>query len=294
VNDLATNPQGDGAVAPAAETEVIEPVKNPETETDVEAKPESQAAEDDSDEVEHDGRKYRVPKALKGAFLMHADYTRKTQEVAEQRRSLEERNTAFAQQEAAVREHLQDVARLVAISEQIAQFEHADWNALRASAPDQAQDLWFQYQQMLNARNIVERELQAKVTNRAQELQRHAAKRFDEGRAVLQRDIKDWSPELAGKMTEFAVREFGLTPNEVNSVSDPRLVKLLHRAYLGDQAIRKATASAKLAAQEGLKPPAQVGNGASSNARKPTDASGDRLSADEWMRQRNEQLRKNR
>ena len=41
--------------------------------------------DDDSEEVEHEGQKYRIPKALKSALMMNADYTRKTQEVAEQR-----------------------------------------------------------------------------------------------------------------------------------------------------------------------------------------------------------------
>lgn len=36
---------------------------------------------DDTEEVEHDGQVYRIPRALKGAFLMHGDYTRKTQEL---------------------------------------------------------------------------------------------------------------------------------------------------------------------------------------------------------------------
>ena len=292
MNDLATNPQGEGAIAPEAATEVTAAIKTADSEPEVEAKPQGQTAEDDTDEVEHEGQKYRVPKALKGAFLMHADYTRKTQDVAEQRRALETHQTAIGQQAAMLQDHAHDISRLVALNDQIAAFDKVEWASLRQSHPEQSQDMWFHYMQLQDARNKMAGELQTKVNNRTLELQRQSAKRLDEARAILQRDIKDWSPELAGKLVEFGARELGFTPQEISGVSDPRLIKLLHRAFIGDQAVKKAAAAAKLAAQEGLKPPAQVGGSASSNARKPTEASGDRLSADEWMRQRNEQLRK--
>ncbi len=306
MNDLATNPQGEGDSARAAAevTETSADARNAnaedptntadETEVATEAGKPGQPAADDTDEVEHDGQKYRVPKALKGAFLMHADYTRKTQEVAEQRRALDERQSTIGQQAQLLQEHAQDISRLIALNDQIAQFDKVEWAGLRQSHPAEAQDLWFSYMQLQDARNKALGALQAKVTNRTQELQRQTAKRFDEGRAILQRDIKDWSPDLAGKLTSFGVKELGFTPEEISAVSDPRLIKLMHRAYLGDQAIKQAAAAAKLKAQEGVLPPGQVGFRASSNTRKPTDASGDRLSADEWMRRRNDQLRTSR
>jgi hypothetical protein len=71
----------------------------PEAEAAPEQQPEPAAPLDDFEEIEYgEGQKYAVPKALKGAFLMQADYTRKTQELAEQRRTF-----AREQQEAAER-----------------------------------------------------------------------------------------------------------------------------------------------------------------------------------------------
>jgi hypothetical protein len=51
--------------------------------------------EQETEEIDFNGEKHRIPKALKGAFLMQADYTRKTQEIAERGRSLEDRETAL-------------------------------------------------------------------------------------------------------------------------------------------------------------------------------------------------------
>ena len=52
---------------------------------------------DDGEEIEHEGRKYLVPAALKPLLLMQADYTRKTQEVAEQRRAVQAERQALHQ-----------------------------------------------------------------------------------------------------------------------------------------------------------------------------------------------------
>ena len=51
-------------------------------EDDAETQPE------DDEEVEYEGKTYKVPKELKGALMKNADYTQKTQEVAEQRKSV--------------------------------------------------------------------------------------------------------------------------------------------------------------------------------------------------------------
>jgi hypothetical protein len=63
------DPAGQSDQAPDEEGEAIDPAE-------------------DGEEIEHEGRKYLVPKALKPLLLMQADYTRKTQEVAEQRRAV--------------------------------------------------------------------------------------------------------------------------------------------------------------------------------------------------------------
>ena len=41
----------------------------------------------ETEEIEHQGQVYRIPAALKGAFLRQADYTRKTQALADDRRA---------------------------------------------------------------------------------------------------------------------------------------------------------------------------------------------------------------
>ena len=62
------------------------------TETLDEANPEGEAEESEPEttETEIDGVKYTIPAALKDSFLMQGDYTRKTQELAAERKALDE------------------------------------------------------------------------------------------------------------------------------------------------------------------------------------------------------------
>jgi len=59
-----------------------------------------------------------------------------------------------------------------------------------------------------------------------------------------------------------------------------------------DQMMRKAAATARAAEAEGVKPLPQVGNSASATRWSPTDKASDKSSTAEWMRRRNEQLRR--
>jgi len=280
--ELATDVAG-GEVLPESES-VIPPTD------EVPAEQETTPAE--FEEVEHDGKTYKIPRPLKGALLMQADYTRKTQEVAEQRRQHEERVKAFEAGQKTHAEHLSDLARVVAYNDAIAQFEKADWPQIRASNPQLYNDLWFQYQQTKESRDKTVLALQQKVAERNSNAQRESANRIEEARAALARDITDWSPELAGKLNQFAV-SLGFTPEEVGQVTDPRIVKLLHAAYAGNQAKSMQAASQKAASVEAAKPLSTVG-GASPARVKAADSASDKLSTDEWLRRRNAELKHKR
>src|SRR6185437_1059404 len=86
--------------------------------------------------------------------------------------------------------------------------------------------------------------LQNKVQERNSKAQLEQARRLEEARAALARDIRDWSPELAGKLSQFAIAQ-GFTADELRQVTDPRVIKLLHAAWVGNQLQLKSAAAAK-------------------------------------------------
>ncbi|WP_207483145.1 hypothetical protein [Arenibaculum pallidiluteum] len=244
--------------------------------------------EDDTDEVEHEGQKYRLPKALKGALMMQADYTRKTQEVAETRRALEQRERTLAQQAQALGQDFQERARLVALDDEIERYRAVDWQQLEAEDPARAQSLWRQYQQVKEARQELAGHLLQREQQRSEETQRERARRLQEAQDVLAREIRGWGPELQEKLTEFGTRQ-GYRPDELAGVEDPRAVRILHLAWIGQQLLEKQIAAAKDPPAPQAVPVTQVGRGRTPATRDP-----ERMGIEDWMRHRNAQLERRR
>ena len=288
MTDLATNPQGaaDARVLGAEGVDALQGADDFDLHAADEALDDQDSPEDGEEEfedIEHDGRRHRVPKALKDAFLRHADYTRKTQELAEQRRALE---THVAQQAHAQQAHLADLARLVALNDQVQTLEQIDWPALEREDPARAQSLWRQYSQLKDGRDDLIGRVGWMDEQRALEAQRQAARRVEDGHAVLARDIRDWSPEVANRLSDFGRREFGFSEQELASVDDPRMIKVLHLAFVGDQTLKKQAAASRLAQNQAARPASQVG------ANSPAGKNPDRMSIDDWMSFERERLRK--
>jgi len=232
-----TAPELAASGASAAETETLE------TEGD-EAERLAAEAEDDSEEVEHDGQKYRVPKALKGALLMQSDYTRKTQEVAEQRKALEAEQQRVVQQAQTMQASIREYAQLTHLDEQIQNYSKVDWAAFSQNDPVAAQSEWIRFSQMKDARQGLAGHIQNKERQMASDAERETAKRTEEARAVLAREIPDWSPELAQKLGDFAVSK-GIPAARLATVTNPADVKILRLAWLGQQLIDKQRAAVK-------------------------------------------------
>lgn len=226
------------------------------------------AAVDDLEDVEHDGKQYKIPKELKSALMKNADYTRKTQELAESRQQIE------AEREG-MKEDMQDHGRLYFVTDRLQQFEQVDWNDLSNREPAEAQRLWIQYSQLKDAKAKLESHIYSKQEQRKIDAQHANAKQLDEGRASLAKDIKGWSPELAVKLGEFAKSE-GWTKNELDRIT-PHQVKSLHRAYISDQLIKKQKPEQEQ--KEQAKPVPQLSSGMSKVRKSPTDMTDAEFSA---------------
>src|SRR5262245_1558894 len=81
---MLDDPEGAGQQGEGAAGE--EPEEQPEQEAEVEGQ-----GNDELAEVEIDGKTYLVHRDLRDGYLRHGDYTRKTQDLANQRRDHEAR-----------------------------------------------------------------------------------------------------------------------------------------------------------------------------------------------------------
>ena len=221
---------------------------------------------DDSEEIEFNQKQYKLPKDIAVAVKdMQKDYTVKTQSLAEQRKTFESQ-AQFHQA------HIQEIAEVVALNKQLDEFKKVDLFALSETDPVKAQQLMFYKSGLEEQRNVLAQSISQKQQNLALEKQQEIAKRIEESESVLRREIKDWSPELESNLQQFAVSKLGFDVDDVkSSKADPRLYKLLHLAYVGNQIIQKQPAKPKIVQQ--AKPVTTLKSGGDKSLRNPKDMS---------------------
>jgi hypothetical protein len=241
--------------------------------------------EDSEDEAEEtiewqeDGKTFKVPAALKDHLLRQGDYTRKTQELAAERKELGALKESIQK---AGEAEINAKAQMVAIDAAIQQYEGINWEALEAQNPQNAARLWRQYSQLGQAREQATKDYTSAVETRGIETQQEAAKRIEQGLAELQRDIPGWSVERAQQLAAFGVEQFGFTRENVESIDDPKIIKMLNYAFLATKQ------KPKQQAQPALQPAAKVRGGTST----PKTGLDDRLSTEEWVKRRNAQAKR--
>jgi hypothetical protein len=227
------------------------------------------------EEVEYEGKKYALPPELKDAILRQADYTRKTQELAQTRQQAEQ---TFAQQQARIeaeRANIQAVARLTALDERLQQYAGVDWDSLSQSNGELAQREFMKYQQLKDSRQQFVAQIQQHEGQRAMQEQQETAKQLQEANEALSREIKGWSPDYAQSLREVA-KSLGAKEEQLNGIREPWIVKALHAQKVLAEMTKKAGAAAPAVA---AKPVRTISGG---NAKATVDP--DKMSIEDWMR----------
>jgi len=203
-----------------------------EAETQVDA-----VATDDSGlaELEWDGAKYQVPVKLKDAFMRNEDYTRKTQDLAEQRKSVDQLReiSQTKQMDAIFADTIQpDMQQIAMIDAYLAQVAKIDLSNMGMEAV---------FRQKMEIDNLKERKTEIKQSISEKRAQ------FNQSVADRIKDLRGKSRELAAKsiqgfneQTEAEVRKFasgeGLAEPEIDNVLlDPRSMKILWKAMQFDK-----------------------------------------------------------
>ena len=240
--------------------------------------------DEEFEELELEGKKYRVPAALKSNFMMQADYTRKTQELAEQRREVAERQRAIAHQAEVAESLVEDRANLRAHDASLEQFANLDWGRLFDENPTEAQKLDFQFRRLKEQREQIARGIAQKVHQSTEAAQRETARAAQESARILQQSIPEWGPQLQQKLRGYAQAQ-GYDEAELGDVTDHRAISILRKAMLYDEI--KSGKQAPKPKKSPVKPLAQPPAKGRGPARKGLS---DELSAEEWARRRNQEL----
>ena len=243
----------------------MEPIKdidpNPPVDTEIDVKPsetekkpaevEAAAEEDGAVTIEVDGKSVTLTKAEVAEHyksgLRLVDYTKKTMEAAEVKKS------ASVEQQKAQQERQQYAQNLNRIANQIEgvlqEQQQTDMNALLASDPVEylkQQHLFNQRQAKLNEVNQHRQQLAAQ--QQADSQQAYQAYLAEQQQALLAK-LPAWKDDAKAAAERSALRTYlkaeGYDDRDVASISDNRAVVMARKAMLYDQMLSKASAAAK-------------------------------------------------
>ena len=286
-NEDATSSDADEVVHDESETEVAnEAYTSDDDQADDTTDLEEGSPEDDSEDVEFEGKTYRLPKELKEGLLRTADYTRKTQEVAEAKRAIESERVALVQaqhaQEALIKEH----ATVKNLEEYVNYYNNVDWDAAEEQNPEVAQKEWRRYQQFQRQLDAAKTELETKKTSLKEQQAHSQAQALQETGKVLTRDIKGFNEQMAQELINTAGR-FGFTKDDMLNDPDPRAWKIVHALHEALKKTSKQAVGDRAQAQAKTAPIKVVGAKSA-----PATGLSDRASTKAWMEARNKQTRR--
>lgn len=195
-------------------------------------------SEEESFTIIHDGKEFTKSKSeLIELAQKGFDYTQKTQQVADDRRFIEQYAQSMRTQSDALQAQIKvqtamqaDFGVISGIDQQLAEYQKVDWQALSNQDPVQAQQLFFQFNQLQTKRAQLVGELNTKHEEYLQAEQTRMTEAAKAGIAVLQRDIPGWNNERATEIKQVGMNTYGFSDDELSSVIDPRMIKVLHDA----------------------------------------------------------------
>jgi len=187
--------------------------------------------------VKVDGEEIEVPlpELLKG-YSRTSDYTRKTTDLANQRKALEAH-------EAEIRAARDEYARKLEVVAQIVGESlppEPDWDKIRKESPDEFPRLYAEHKLARERAEVVAAERAAEEQKRTQQEQSRLQAHLEAETARLLDSIPEWKDEPTAtsektQLVDYATKTYGWTPDDLGNVHDHRLVLLLRKAMKYDE-----------------------------------------------------------
>lgn len=210
-----------------------------EASTEVE-QTETRGADAEFAELEWDGVKFKVPSKAKDAFMKNEDYTRKTQELAEQRKSVEHVHELAKQRQldAAFNDSIANEQREIAVIDAyLQQAKSLDWGNM---STDQILRARLELDNVKDRRTQLQESIATKRTKFMDEVNTRIKEMRGKSRELASKSINGFSEEAEKSMRAYAA-DAGLTESEIDNVLlDPRSYKIIWEA----SQFRKVQASA--------------------------------------------------
>lgn len=211
------------------------------------------------EEVERNGKRYKVPKELAPELMMQADYTRKTQEAADLRKQAMAEREAFLRERQVHEELSDELAAVKWIDNRLHQLQQLD---VRTLTMEQQVQYSTELNRLMFEKQNRNGQIEAKKSELSAQQEQFAAHTLRQAISELQKpdDKFGWSGKfdkaVSEDLTRFAL-DAGFTMEEVRNTNHPVMIKLLHLAKVGQAALKeRRTTPARPPAQPAAKVPA--------------------------------------
>lgn len=295
-------------------TEEGQPDEEPESEDEVDPDAEDDADDDEDSATEEDDSEddaedddsdptYEIQgenvtlSNLKNGYLRQQDYTRKTQELAENRKQF---NEAAQQQVQTIK---QERERLKNEREQMQRYmqefmpQEPDWNALYQQDPSQyaaQREIWRTWQ---DRRNEIDQKLQQERQANQQQTQQASQQKLQQEMSKLTEALPEWkdtekAQDEKRRLLEWAPKA-GYSQEELSSVVDHRDLITARKAMLydelmerqGNQQPKSRRKKSPKTAKPGAKKRGNAQSRKANNAKKRAKRTGKVQDAAAWMEQ---------
>jgi hypothetical protein len=182
-------------------------------------------------DLDFDGKQFKVAPEIREAVMRHADYTKKTMGLADDR-NLFQKTQAIAEEHAAFSKSIEsESTELAQIDAQLVQFKALPWDE-------------FDTQQTLRAKmaqdNLKERKVElkqavdAKRDEFSQQAQKSRKELYEKTNEYLTKAIPQWGSQAANEFVA-AAQAVGFTREEVGNFIDHRAIQLAWKAAQWDK-----------------------------------------------------------
>lgn len=208
--------------------------EQPEAEAAPEQPEQESEAQPEFAEIEFEGKAYQVPPEIKDALLRQSDYTKKTTEVSERQRALEQKELELRAVDNERKFHAtvkDDISAVQKIDFQIEQWKAVDVTGMSS------EELW-KVSRHVDKLKDDRAQLTSGIDGKYRAYQTEQEKLRNEVLSKAQESvgklIKGWGAESQKAVRDYALAE-GYTAPELESLTDPRLVKTLWKAQQFDK-----------------------------------------------------------
>ena len=191
--------------------------------------------------VKVDGEEFEVSlEELRDGYQRQADYTRKSQSLAEQRKTYEANLQAVQEERNKYAQVLDQMSNQQ--SYELKQFEDINWKELKDDDPMEYMEKRLEYQ-----------EARDRISDIKTEQERVRRQTEEEMSSILSQKVEKEAELLISALPEYAdpsstvkndIREYALSlgfpDKEVDSITDHRVVLVLHKAMLQDRGVQSS------------------------------------------------------